>query len=648
MAQWRAESAANPLWPLPPEYAGFSPARRREERIKLVTDHSTPLHFMRAWDAFCNYYLRPVNANFYFQYKKPGPMHYAAVYDLARHPYNAIAWPRGAGKSVTLVRSMPLFLAYTRPHMEVTLVASTLPRAKKVINAIRKQIVTNKYLEADFGVVRVKGRKWTETEFSVANNFSMSGAAIGGMNLGDRPQLLFLDDVEHDPAVPESGPKLTEQLEHKLFDTFLPMMQEGTSLFWVGTIRPRRSTMLGRILRSKDPRFEDWNRRCVSIYDPVRGEAFPCWPEKWPVRAIQKLKRTHGPAFYSEYMNVNRSDRPMSFKFDAKFHTYAISREDGAWTNNPLESRAVLSYLTRETDSTGSNKVVHMTAREVLPQWTRFLTIDYARVVDRKNDFHCIHALALAHNRKLVCLDMWHAKTPRQNVIEAAIRMALKWQVRFIGSESFSVEQEVTDILTRELEEPCLATMGYVPFVFPLGAKGTMKGKKGDRIDTLTWRFDRDAILLPAGKSFDPPWRHLFDQIINYNGNPDDLANDDALDALGMSSECLKRYRGPSLETIEIRSDLSKALDDTVRQSLGMRPMDLVNPHDMSAAELLDTRRYFHENSRARAGSRLPRTQYADDPSIADIETEALAGLKQLGGVWVFDPTARPTPEHDQ
>lgn len=656
LKQWASERRTNPYWPLPPEY-GLPQTHyddRKRMRVELVCDHRTPLHFMRAWDAFCNFYLRPKDTGFYFSYRKPGPMHYAAVYDFARYPFNAIAWPRGAGKSVTIVRSLPTFLACTRPRIQITLVASTEKRAEEVLRGVKDQIAMNKYIHEDFGKLKAKnaeGGFWTAKGFRLRNLFKMLGTAIGSMNLGDRPNVLLLDDVEHDPADPDSGPKLTEQLETKLFDTYMPMMQEGTSMFMLGTIRPRRSTMLGRILKSKDPRFAEWNRRSVSIYNPVRGIQFPCWSEKWPPRIIRAIQKRQGASFYSEYMNVNRSDRPLAFKYDQTFHTYKLTKLDAAWDKDPFESTAEMHYCLRPKPGESVTQVVKIPIRQYLPEWVRLITVDYARTVNAHSDYSCVEVSALAHNRKLIFLDMWHGRATRDKVIQAVIAMTLKWRPRLIGSESFSVEQETTDILQKELRDTCESIMGFVPQVIPLGSKtgvGVVRnsGSKSDRAATLGWRFERDAILLPGERSFDPPWRFLFDQIINFNGNMADLSNDDALDTAAMTTPLLKLFLNPEITAEERPSELQELINEGSHQAIGVPLLSTIDPRTLPLSELQRLR----EASKPHPHGVIPAVRYADDPSESELESawdfSQLKGLTQCGGVFTFvQPPAPVDPD---
>lgn len=617
----------------------MAPDARRAARLAVVMDHSTPAHFLRAWDFYCNYYLRPQNTRFFFKFKPFAPMHYCAVYDLGRYPYNALAFPRGAGKSTVLVKSIPTFLAYTRPGMTITLVTSTDRRHADIIDAVRMQIVNNDYLRGDFGDLKPKRGEgiWKSSKIRLANGFKLEGVSITGKNLGDRPQLLILDDVEHDPDNPESGPKLTEQLELKLFDTYMPMMQEGTTLFWDGTIRPRRSTMLARILRSKHPQFAYWNRRAVSIYDPKADETRTCWREKWPPSVIRGLKKKLQNAFYSEYMNMPMSIGTRMFKFDPKYHTYLVTRRDPLLDTSPLESRSNLSFLLRppSTDSRREPTVVTQVAGPLFSSMFRFMTVDFAKTVSAKSDFQCCSVLGMDSAMRLWLLDLWSERRSRDVLIQKVIELAIKWRVSTIGAEAVSVQQELVDILYKSLEEQCLSTIGTVPRVLPLKGKAYMVDK-GERISTIGWRFDRDTILLPSDQLAIWPVSQLVEQIRNFNGVAEDLAHDDALDTLAMSTQVLHLRRGPSPETRVERSRFQAFLDDPTRQALGVPATSGFDASQLSDTDLAALRAHHDSRARQLGGSSI-RTSYADEESGDAILERARTQLRRVGAGWVAD-----------
>lgn len=609
--QWRAEAKTNRFWPLPSDYNKIGNDGRKAARVALVSNHSTPAHMALAWDAFCQLYLRPESSRFYKRYKPPAPMHYCAIYDSARYASNAVAYPRGAGKSTTLLEALPIFLACTRPGMEVWAITSKIELIRRRFDIIKMQLSSNELILNDFGLLReTKGEgKWASEHLRLTNRFRLIGGAIGGKNLGGRPDLLLLDDVEHDPKSPEAGAKLTEQLRTDLERIYLPMMEEGTALMWIGTIR-RRSTLLHRIQHSRDPQFDDWNRRVVSIYNPRTTDFRPCWNEKWNAARVIKIKKKLRGAFGSEMMNIDSSEGASSFKWDARFQTYSVQQPDALWFDDPLRSSALLVRALRPTTPGAQPQLLVHQAKEILPDMFRFICADYAKTVGYTSDFQCCMTMALDSDLSLWLLDLWLMRKEREVLIDAMIQMALKWEVRGIYPESVAVQQHTTDMLFHAIEKPFLEKLGYVPDCKPLKGKEYQKDKS-ERIKTISWRFDRDRIFLPANELNTYPWNELVLQISQFSGVAENLRHDDAIDTLSMSTQVIRKRRVPTTPIQAQLNQVEKVLAEEAYRRLGISPMSGFDPTQLTP-EQIDTFREHAEAGMPR-GSRVCRVQYMED-----------------------------------
>lgn len=567
ISQWRKDAATNEHWPLPADYPTLTEEGRRLARIALVSDHSTPARLVLAWSSFCHFYLRPESARFYRRWKPPAKMHYCMVHDIGRYPRSMITFPRGAGKSTTLLRTLPLLFAYTRPGMTVWCVTSKIDLWTFAMDDIKMQIEQNEILRADFGDFKPRRGSgvWSATRLRLANRFRLVGQPIGGKNLGGRPDLLLLDDVEHDPEDESAGPRLTEQLERKMFYVYRPMMEEGTTIALIGTVR-RHSAFLYRAMHSKDPRLNYWNRRNLEIVDS-KGRSI--WPEKWPVHVINQLREEMGDAFGSEYMNNPMLSKTRTFAFNRRYHSYARTNPDSLWLTDPLSSTTQFARALRPATADAPPTYRVYTAKDFLPNCFRFITADYAHTVSYTSDFQCAACMALDSESNLWLLDLFLARCPRDEFINAILRMALRFQVRLIAPESVSVQEQLTDTLIRVLEAPCLSLMGYIPAVIHLKGKA-FQAKKGERVSTLQWRFERDKIFLPANDLDVWPFNELVNQINIFAGDTDAMRHDDAIDALSMSTEVLKLRRVSNPEETPVPSVMQQLLDDPIRNLLGI------------------------------------------------------------------------------
>ena len=609
--KWRKEAEQNPHWPLPPDYGNLNNEDRRAARVALCRRQDTAEHIVIGWHFYCEHYLSRPEYGFYDDYKPPAPFHLCLIHDIAAFPLNMYSCHRDSGKTTTL-KSFLLYLGNTRSHFKVIYCKSTKTWMKYDSQDLRNQWDTNDAIKRDFGEThprRGKG-KWSDDLIWLESGFRIQFFAIESAVRGGRPNLAIFDDTEFDDEKPERAAELSEITEHKMDTVFIPMMRlKGTSLMNIGTTRP--NSYLYRCMRSKDPKLDVWNRRNFSI----KKDGAILW-DRYGEQEIKDLKARIGvEAYSSEYLGDPKMSGIRQFPLDLDYHTYHLQDQDGLWATDPCDSQAVIVRKLRGNPTLGTlPRHDRQAASDLLGQSLRFMTVDFTKTATRHSDFSGALVMAADAYANLFVLDLYLTRKGKADLFRAVINLAMKWRIKIIAPESVAVQSEMPQMIRGVLRGEFLRRMGYLPAV--LGLKGkAFNESKGNRIDTVQWRFTDDKIFLPGWLMDVMPWRELFNEIRFYNGNPEELPFDDAIDMLGMSTLVLKdkkinaKYREP------VKSRMQLRLDNPVWKEIGIDPMAGIDITKLPAQDVAELERRQaeprRENRRYRLNRRAPRREQA-------------------------------------
>lgn len=630
--KWKKEAEENPHWPLPPNYGALNNDDRKKARVALCRRQDTPEHIVIGWRFFCKHYLAPEESGFYDGYKPPAPFHVCLIHDIAQFPLNMDSCHRDSGKTTTL-KSFLLFLGTTRRNFRVIYVKSTKTWAEYDSQDLRFQWENNEAIKRDFGTIKPKrgSGSWSAKMIWTESNFRIQFFAIESAVRGGRPNLAILDDVEFDDEKPERAAELSEITEQKMDNVFIPMMRlDGTSMLFIGTTRP--NSYLFRCIRSNDPKFEVWNRRNFQI----EKDGVVLW-SRYGKAQIQDLKDRIGlEAYSSEYMGDPKQSGSQQFPLNLDYHTYQIADDDGNWNFSPCDSQAVLVRRVRGDKTKGTpDQHIRVPAVDVLAESLRFMTMDFTKSTTRHSDFSGCLVMAADSQANLYLLDIYLARKGKADLFENAIRLAMKWRLKIIFPESVAVQSELPQLIRGALKGEFLKRMGYLPAVIGLQGKA-FNESKGNRIDTVQWRFLEDKIFLPAHLLQQRMWRELVNEIRAYNGNPELLPYDDAIDMLGMSTLALKdkrinaKYREPVKNAMQLR------LDNPIWKDIGISPLAGIDITHLPAQDVAELeRRQAEQKSRH---SRRYRLNRSNQPSPE--KTEA---LKEFD-TWIRQLSSSPFP----
>lgn len=539
-----------PLWPLPRDYDELNYESKKKARLVVVHDQSTPYKLVVAWDFFRRVYLGGAGKLFYKNGFEESPeFHYDMVYDLGYHARNAQAAPRGSAKSTVIGIEAPLLLSLTRPHYEISLGLATDRLVEERFEKLIQQYTENELILEDFGEMKPpRGRKiWNHHHLSLLNGATIKGLSVMGKKRGGRPRLFILDDPENDPDSDSqaSAQALVEKFEMILFRQIIPMLESGSSIFWIGTLINRRS-FLYHATMGDDPRFDFWNRKVLKAIaydkdDPKKVHVL--WPEKWPQDVLEARRDEIGESsFASEYCNEPVSAQERILVIEPHKNEYSVEGEFD-WVN-PLVYKGNIKWFERnETPGKWTyTENVKPFNEWVLPMF-RIMTFDYGQGLSQYNDYSCICVMGFDVYNTLWILDMWLGRAKDATLLRLIYEKGLAWRPRVIGIEAVSIQMSFAEAVREYIEEQeSKSGHPWKARVYPITYPS--KVTKAQRISALEWRFRPGKIKYPAHLADKWPFNQLYQQTEDFTPDLALLPHDDAIDTVAMSQYVVKNRGG--------------------------------------------------------------------------------------------------------
>jgi len=479
------------------------------------------------------------------------------IYDLGDWARNAQAAPRGFGKSVVIGCEIPLLLSLTRPYYSITLAMATDRLIQNRFDKLMREYTENSQILADFGEMKPRrgAAIWNHNYLQLNNGAAVQGFSIMGRKRGARPQLFIMDDPEFDAdlsaGASDSQYLITEKYEYILFRQIIPMLTQGSSMFWIGTMINRRC-LLYRACEGEDPRFKNWMRRVYAALGPDPrnpGKTVILWPGMWTQEFLDARKEEIGSSsFSSEYLNKPLTDETRLLQVNPDLNEYNIAEFRSIpphEMDHLITSKAEVTWKERVfTKEKESYELVDKKGAisAVFGPMYKVALVDTASGLAGRNDYRAIGICGYDHNNCLWVLDLWLGKV-RDHVFYSKIyEMAVKWMVRTIGIEACGTQGNLVDSMeeyVNNIKEKALAAgreLGgaWLPRVVPI--RYPQRQSKGERIAGLEWRFQSGRIKYPAHRAQEWPFSALYEQTENFTKDLALLTHDDAIDTIAMSN----------------------------------------------------------------------------------------------------------------
>lgn len=168
---------------------------------------------------------------------------------------DAIAAPRGEGKSTMVSQLFVLWCMVTSAKHYIVIVMDSIDQAYPMLEAIKAELAYNPRLLTDFPEAAGAGRVWQAGTIVSANDIKVqvagSGKKLRGLRHGPyRPDLTILDDIENDEQV--RSPEQRDKIENWVKRTVLALGGAGQKydVVYIGTIL-HYDSVLARTLRNK-------------------------------------------------------------------------------------------------------------------------------------------------------------------------------------------------------------------------------------------------------------------------------------------------------------------------------------------------------------------------------------------------------------
>ncbi|HHT9141034.1 MAG TPA: phage terminase large subunit [Candidatus Tripitaka californicus] len=224
----------------------------------------------------------------------------------------AIAAPRGHGKSVLTSLVFPLWAICTRRKRFIVLLSSSSAIAEGFLASITRELEENALLRRDFGEL-VGREKWTDRDILTSTGIRVSARGVdsslrGMRSFESRPDLIICDDLEDEEVV--LNPQNREKLKNWFFGSVLNLLGPTGDVFVIGTIL-HHDSLLSLLIKA-------WRGRRYQALSP-EGEAL--WPGYYDGERLLLIKNGDGQkegigtlAFECEYQNNPISPEEQLFR----------------------------------------------------------------------------------------------------------------------------------------------------------------------------------------------------------------------------------------------------------------------------------------------------------------------------------------------
>ncbi len=560
----------SPLWPLPGDYAALTTEGRQLARRNACLNVETTQDAVRSWMYFCRQYLMPDYAQGFdpMFYHPPvrdfGFIHPLIVAGIHGHVQSCIAMPRGSAKTTTL-HAYFLWLMHIAVQYRIRLYKAGDGQVVGEVRALRDQFEGNSRLIDDFGNLvpnRNEGIWSHHTIRTAGTKCSLAVESVWGQRQrGGRGDKIVLDDVEFDPDNPMTSDNDVERLKTRVFKVLLPMMESGASLAILGTKIHCRSllnsiSLPDKLAPDRDPRFRDalWYKLDVPYRVVHEGKPILAWSKFDDTFTAQKRATMGDAEFAAEYESSPMSAEETPFTIVPEHHEYTVTGDTELLLEQPFGQHDDVVVNYGECSGVGDLRLVGRSVpwSEFLRGLYRFITVDYAYTSKKTSDWCVVHVLGADHRNDLWSLDLWRGQVKFPALVGKVWELALRWQAQCLGVEAYPVQEQYFEDVAA-FGEKVIATYGY----FPSLKKISPPIDKGTRILRLTWRFERGKIKLPADRRLVQPYFSLYQQIRLFTQDLANLAHDDEIDTLSMSSDVL----GGRVRATPVKNDVRTVLE---------------------------------------------------------------------------------------
>jgi len=206
--------------------------------------------------------------------------------------------PRGHGKTIINSIAFPLWMCWrSEKPLFFVVMSSTLDQSVEILEQIKQTVQKNNLLYDALYPDNVHSSQWSATKLKFKNNSRIICSPFGSSIRGKHPDFAILDDILKDESAN------LEYAKDTFYSAVWPVVQAKKGKFLiVGT--PMHYTDLLNDLMKPD-KSSDWIQlkyKACDIGDNGEIEN-PLFPELFPIKQLEKIRRTQPPHLWSrEYL----------------------------------------------------------------------------------------------------------------------------------------------------------------------------------------------------------------------------------------------------------------------------------------------------------------------------------------------------------
>lgn len=307
----------------------------KEALDKVINGNQAERRYLceQSFILFAIYYFKD-----YFKYSL-APYHYdfaQDLHDLTDGKVREVAWIayRESAKT-TFAKLFVIWMICYKKRLYINLDSFDKENSERILFDVAFELVNNKRLQADYGVMFSKERGITDIKQNRINNFvtengirveahSTQESVRGRLHLNQRPDCLICDDIETNKT--KDSQAYTKQVRDHITEAMAGMATNGFILYLGNYI-----SEYGNIAWLMDRAKTDKNIRVRNI--PVMAEGQPLWASKYALTdeeaqktgkvSIEDKQRQLGSLVFSyEMMNQPIDEMTAEFKKEfAQFET---------------------------------------------------------------------------------------------------------------------------------------------------------------------------------------------------------------------------------------------------------------------------------------------------------------------------------------
>lgn len=351
---------------------------------------------------------------------KPTPEFHRKVWEYCcdKHPYVAIAAPRGSAKSTAVTHAYTLASVLFRESDHVMIISVGDKEAIQFLNDIRVELTENKYL-IDLFQVKHPFEKDSERELEVIvgddlRRFRIIAKGASGGNgkvrgtkwRGKRPNLIILDDSEDDEAV--MNEERRAKFREWFYNALLPSLSDSGKIRVIGTIlhfdslleRLMPATTGARAKYTMKTSLCEWVQDDPGqIWKSIKFRAHPSfddfsellWPEKLS-ETVLRLKR-------QSYI-----DQGDTSGYSQEYLNYPIS-EESAYFRKP----DFLPMSAKDLQRNDERRMIYYAASDfaISTKEKRAYTVFVVAGVDEDGILHIVQVVRDRLDAKQIISEMW-------------------------------------------------------------------------------------------------------------------------------------------------------------------------------------------------------------------------------------------------